>query len=252
MSGWVFDLGNSRLKLARFDGDGRLDRATAVAHDGAHFGDDWPSALPPSLEQAWIASVGPAALRQQLSDALTARGAQVGLARTLPCFAGISIAYAQPQRLGVDRMLAMAAARARDPAPALVVGIGTALTIDLVDAEGRHRGGRIAPSPSLMREALQLRAPQLPRQGGAYMEFGDDTDSALASGCSGAALGLIERSRQQAQQLLGAEPRLWLHGGGVETLPVQLHAAIHAPTLVLEGLVLWARDPSGAGAPLLG
>ena len=77
---------------------------------------------------------------------------------------------------------------------ALVCGVGTALTIDLIDADGRHLGGRIAPSPTLMREVLHARAPQLPETGGDYVDFAADTEDALASGCEGAALALIERS----------------------------------------------------------
>ena len=85
-------------------------------------------------------------------------------------------------------------------APALVVAVGTALTIDLLDADGRHRGGRIAPSPALMREALHARATHLPVGGGTYAEFADDTEAALASGCEGAALALIERSQHGARR----------------------------------------------------
>jgi type III pantothenate kinase len=97
-----------------------------------------------------------------------------------------------------------------------------------------------------MREALHARAAQLPRTGGGYVEFADDTDSALASGCVGAALGLIERSARHGRELLGAAPRLWLHGGGADALLPHLDGPCHAPTLVLEGLALWARTCDGA------
>jgi type III pantothenate kinase len=62
----------------------------------------------------------------------------------------------------------MVAARADSRGAVLVCAIGTALTVDLVDAAGCHRGGRIAPSPTLMREALQARIVQLPASGGSY------------------------------------------------------------------------------------
>ncbi|HEX2082798.1 MAG TPA: type III pantothenate kinase, partial [Xanthomonadaceae bacterium] len=149
--------------------------------------------------------------------------------------------YAEPARLGVDRFLAMLAARARTQAPFVVVAVGTALTLDLVDGEGRHRGGRIAPSPALMREALHARAAQLPREGGAYAEFAADTDDALASGCEGAALALIEHSLTQAQALLGDTPALLLHGGGAPDLLARLPQAESVPALILEGLARWAR-----------
>jgi type III pantothenate kinase len=123
----------------------------------------------------------------------------------------------------------------------LIAGVGTALTIDLLDADGLHHGGRIGPSPRIMRQALHHAAAQLPAQGGSYREFASDTADALASGCEGAALGLIERSLRQAEQTLGQAPALLLHGGGADALAPHLPEALRAPSLVLEGLALWSR-----------
>ena len=120
-----------------------------------------------------------------------------------------------------------------------MVGIGTALTIDVLDADGGHRGGRIAPSPRLMREALHAHAAALPEAGGAYAEFADDTAPALASGCEGAAIALVERSLAQATTLLGAAPSLRLHGGGAATLRPLLPAHDWVPDAVLRGLARW-------------
>ena len=99
-----------------------------------------------------------------------------------------------------------------------------------------------------MREALHARAAHLPVAGGTYAEFADDTEAALASGCEGAALALIERSQQGAEAMLDAAPRLLLHGGGALALLPQLHDAAHAPRLLLEGLARWARVESTSGA----
>lgn len=240
MSTWLFDLGNSRLKCAPLR-DGRIGEVIAVDHDGTAFAPGWEQRLPARLDAASVASVAASALTVELLDALALRCARISLARTQAAFDGVRIAYAQPQRLGVDRFLALLAAHAREVQPALVVGIGTALTVDLLDAGGLHRGGRIAPSPALMRAALHARAPQLPIEGGAWREFADDTADALASGCDGAALGLIEGSLRAAATLLSEPPRLLLHGGGATALLPRLGDAVHAPALVLEGLARWAR-----------
>ncbi|CAN5667234.1 type III pantothenate kinase [soil metagenome] len=246
MSGWLFDLGNSRLKLAPLGAQARPGDVVAVAHDGNALATGWEQVLPETLDTAWICSVGPPALREELAAALATRGARVHQASTAPRLAGITIAYADPALLGVDRVLAMAAAHARDAAAALVVGVGTALTIDLVDGSGRHLGGRIAPSPELMRATLQQRVPRLPEAGGTYAEFGTDTASALAAGCTGAALALVERSRTQAHALLGTTPRLWVHGGGASALAAHLNDADCVPALVLEGVARWAMDEGSA------
>ena len=104
-----------------------------------------------------------------------------------------------------------------------------------------HRGGRIGPSPRIMREALHQAARHLPAQGGDYREFAVDTADALASVCEGAALGLVERSLREAARELGETPTLLLHGGGADALAVHWPGALQSPSLVLEGLALWAR-----------
>lgn len=242
MKSWLFDLGNTRLKCAQLQDDGRVGEVMAVDHDGERLAPDWDARLPPRIEAAYVASVVATPLRVQLLDALARRCGRICLASPSSAFDGIAIAYAQPGKLGVDRFLALLAARARGEAAWLVVGIGTALTIDLLDAEGRHRGGRIAPSPALMREALHMRATHLPQHGGAYVEFAGDTAAALASGCEGAALALVERSQHAARALLRTSPRLLLHGGGATQLLPHVADAVHAPSLVLEGLAVWARQ----------
>lgn len=233
MSAWLFDLGNTRLKYAPLAADGSLGDVAAVAHDDAA---GWLQALP-SGEVACIASVAPEARRVALLDALSARFVRLHRVRTEPVLGPLCIAYGDPARLGVDRFLALLGAC--DRGAVLLVGVGTALTVDLLDAEGRHRGGRIAPSPQLMREALHARAAQLPERGGEYAEFADDTVPALASGCEGAALALVERSLHAAREMLGQSPALHLHGGGALALRPRLPAHAWTPDAVLQGLARW-------------
>ena len=250
MTAFLFDLGNTRLKYAALRDDGSVGTVLAVAHDGDALPADWDAALPARFDAAALTTVGSAALRTRLLDALTARCARISVARTVARFGALRIAYPQPETLGADRFLAMLGALARGaPAsgklsggtmPSLVVGIGTAITLDLVDADGLHRGGRIAPSPALMREALHARAAQLPEHGGECVAFADNTPDALRSGCDGAALALIRDAMDAAAALLGAQPLLLLHGGGVDVLPGLSSDAVRAPALVLEGLAVWA------------
>ena len=246
MSDWLFDLGNTRLKLAPL-GDAGPGPVAAFAHGDAGLAPGWVAALPPRIEVAWLACVGPAALRASLLQALVPRATRVVEVRVEREMAGIRIGYDDPSKLGVDRALAMVGARARIPGWALVVGVGTAVTIDLLDADGRHLGGSIAPSPRLMREALHARAPQLPAAGGVADDFGTGTADALATGCLGAVLGLVQRSRTAATRRAGVPPAIVLHGGGAAELLDGLEDAVHAPALVLDGLARLARYAAGAG-----
>jgi type III pantothenate kinase len=242
MNQWLFDLGNTRLKCMQLGDDGALGPVIAFGHDQARFA----TALREHLHggaatgAACLASVASPVLTAAVLEVLSGHFQRISIARTQARFGGVEIAYAQPARLGVDRFLALVAAHARAPGPQLIVGVGTALTVDLLDAQGRHQGGRIAPSPQLMRQALHRAAAQLPATGGDYREFAVDTGDALASGCDGAAIGLIQRSLQQATAPLGQAPHLLLHGGGAESLLPQLPEGAYVPTLVLEGLAQWA------------
>ena len=240
MSRWLFDLGNTRLKCAPLTEDGTIGDVHALANDAGGWAAALDALLPARVDVAWVASVAAPALTSALADALAARARAVSFARTQASACGVRIAYAQPHKLGVDRFLSMIGAHARMPGPILLCGVGTALTIDLLDADGLHRGGRLAPSPTVMREALHARAAQLPVDGGRYADFADDTEDALASGCEGAAAALVRDSLDAGTRLLGAAPSLHLHGGGAAALLPRLPQARHAPDLVLAGLAAWA------------
>lgn len=251
MTTYLFDLGNTRLKYAPLLDDGQIGDIVAVAHDGAALPATWNAALPAQFNAAALTTVGASTLRIQLIDALTTHCARISIARTVSRFGDLRIAYPQPDTLGADRFLAMLGARVRatrartaaGATPSLVVGVGTAITLDLVDTDGQHRGGRIAPSPALMREALHARATQLPEHGGTAVAFADNTLDALRSGCDGAALGLIRDAMAAATTLTGQSPTLLLHGGGIDALKDHLpRDSIIAPALVLEGLANWARN----------
>lgn len=248
MSVWLFDLGNTRLKIAELQADGQLGPVHAVSHAAADFEVQLEQVLPARFDVAHLASVTPPALTVRVLQVLARHCTRISLARTQRALAGVRIAYAEPRRLGVDRFLGLLATHAEGEGAALLVGVGTAITVDLLDATGVHRGGRIAPSPTLMREALHARAPHLPAQGGHYTPFARDTDDALASGCDGAAIALVEQSLHEATALLGAPPRLRVHGGGAVGLLPHWPRAQPAPDLVLRGLAIWARSETPVDA----
>ncbi len=245
---WLLDLGNSRLKAAAWPGRGRLGEVHAWSHGAT----DFPATWLPWLEQlrpgdtCWLASVAGSEISAIVAEQLARHGCPAQRARTLPEAAGVRIAYAEPSRLGVDRFLALLAAHARGPGPWLLVSAGSALTVDLLDASGLHRGGVIAPSPEHMRAALAARFPALAYAGGEARAFATDTADALAGGSLGAAAGLVERSQREATRLLGQAPTVLLGGGGGGRLAEALELeVVPAPALVLEGLAVYA---TAAGA----
>lgn len=68
---------------------------------------------------------------------------------------GVLNVYSEPERLGVDRWLAIIEAYHRsNRQAACVIDLGTAATLDIVDQAGVHQGGYIAPGLTLMRQSL--------------------------------------------------------------------------------------------------
>ncbi|MGH8211754.1 MAG: type III pantothenate kinase [Rhodanobacteraceae bacterium] len=254
---WVFDLGNSRLKAACLDG-GDLAQPVALTWETAGFDGALSAHLQrwPSAYRVLIASVAPASHADRLLAALRAwpRAHQQWL-RSPRQGCGITNTYRVPERLGIDRFLAMASARAAaDDAPVIVIGCGTALTLDAVDASGMQQGGLIAPSPGLMLRALRgATAIDRTNPEAFAPDETDDSARALRQGCARAAASLVAwyDARQRA---VGGDPVLWLHGGGAAVLRESLEGetARRARLLedaVLRGLALWATHENAGTGP---
>lgn len=244
----LLDLGNSRLKWAL-----QAQPGSWLAHGAV----GWQQDVAATLRLAWTnlpppaavlgASVVDAAREAQLAAVVAERfGTEPFWLRTPASACGVRNAYAEPQRLGVDRFLAMVAARADGRAPCVLAGIGTALTLDALAADGRHLGGLIAPGPQLMQQSLLGATAQVrPQRPGQILELADNTADAVASGCWQAAAALIERFAMRLAGELGAGASLILDGGDAATLlPLLSLPAQLARDGVLRGLAVWAQMPA--------
>ncbi|MEX1295446.1 MAG: type III pantothenate kinase [Candidatus Limnocylindrales bacterium] len=236
------DIGNSAAKAAIVEGDvvlrsGRLDTSTAGAEDlldglrvlvGAN--DEPPSAIiAVSVVDRWT---------ERLEIAADALGLPLTIvaASHIP----ISTALARPDRTGPDRLLAGWAAAHIYGTPVIVVDLGTATTVDAVDADGFFLGGAIAPGLELAADALAEHTARLPRIDVALPDeaIGIDTAGAIASGV-----------------VIG-------HIGTVRELARRMHAHIAVPAartkVVITGghsAASWARaawrTPAGAELPAI-
>jgi type III pantothenate kinase len=231
----LVDIGNTRLKSALLDG-ARWQSIEAVP------GADVDEALWKNIQNvdaAWIASVASADVTARTSAHIRERfGAVVHIVRSSAQSCGVRNAYAEPEKLGVDRFLSLIAVHAQGRGAAVIVSCGTALTLDALREDGRHLGGLIAPSPALMQQALRAGAARLGDIGdAAVVEIADNTDAAVASGTWLSAAALTERFVAKAAGQLGAAPRLIVTGGGADKLAALLdHCHEIEPDLVLRGL----------------
>lgn len=228
----LIDLGNTRLKGSVL-GSGDVVAIPHAALDDALT--TWLAQVD-DAQDAWLASVAADTLTQHVTDMFTRHGHQVHRVTTHANGFGLRVAYADATRLGVDRWLAMLAARDHDPSPVLVASVGSALTVDGIDADGQHLGGLIAPTPEAMRESLFARAPHLRGGTGEIAWFTASTEDAVASGPLLAGVALIERAWRTLGERVGATPRLLVAGGGIAPLRPWLPPHDHVPDLVLRGL----------------
>jgi len=156
---------------------------------------------------------------------------------------GVSNGYDHPNRLGVDRWVAMIGARQRvlaqgAPRPALVVMVGTAVTVDALDAQGRFLGGLILPGFGLMLRALEMGTAGLKAPTGEAVDFPTNTSDALMSGGADALAGAVERMHRRLRQRTGAEPALIMSGGAaVKLAPITELPFETVDTLIFEGLL---------------
>ncbi len=249
----LLDMGNTRLKWAlQAQPLGWLARGAV----------DWQEAdIPALLESAWAGLPRPdRVVAASVVD--PAREVQVAAVierlfacapdwlRTPASACGVHNVYAEPQRLGVDRFLAMVAAFADGHAPCVLAGAGTALTLDALAFDGRHLGGLIAPGPQLMQQSLLAATARVRlERPGDILELADNTADAVTSGCWLAAAALIERFVAQMTLRLGATPTLILGGGDAARLaPLLSLPSRLSQDGVLRGLAVWANAHMAAAS----
>ena len=163
------DIGNTHIDLGlfvagRLQGQARLP--TDPDRDPAHCGLEIRRLL--SLPRHGLQAVAIASVVGRMGALLAAACRTLGTAPVLQVDAswdlGLEIAYDSPQKVGIDRLLGAAAARAACPPgrPAIVADAGTAITVDAVTADGVFCGGAIAPGLHLGLQALSGGTSLLP------------------------------------------------------------------------------------------
>ncbi len=248
----LIDLGNTRFKWAWSDARGRHPGG-AIAHADPRAPEQLLAALAdtPRPTALWLAAVGSIELADLLQQRLAGLWPDLRQHRLLTpsegC--GVRVAYHEPARMGVDRFLALVALRERAEA-VLSVGVGTALALDAMDADGQHLGGLIAPTAVPMRDAVLATTARVAwRAQPELVELGRGTEEALWSGCWQALAGLVERVHDRLGDTHGSPPKIVLHGGDAPVLADLLRRPCETrPELVLDGLARYAALMSGTTA----
>jgi type III pantothenate kinase len=247
------DVGNNRVKVGSFAdvGDSGIPEPLAI----------W--SLPgdaPSLDQVvadcprpsdrlrwWIGSVNrPTTTR--LIDWLGERRPEDEITLLAAGDVPLAVNVPRPDMVGIDRLLAAVAAnRIRRPdRPAVVVDLGTAITVDLVSADGAFQGGAILPGIEMSALALHDYTDLLPRIAMSDLAeppepLGRATEPAMRSGLYWGAVGAVRELIARMIPEASVEPELLLTGGaGPMVAKLLSETAHHLPHLPLAGIALTA------------
>ena len=156
----------------------------------------------------------------------------------------IRLGYSTPATLGRDRMATAVGAwsiaqRLDNASDVLIIDAGTAITYDLVTADGCFVGGNIAPGMALRFKALHEHTGRLPMvdADGDTPVVGYDTTTAIRSGVI---LGLLGEIRSYITDLKLSHPNLmvFITGGDGRLLHTRLadQNIIYNEHLAAEGL----------------
>ena len=266
-------MGNSALKWAILDQD-RLSSQQRIpyqTHLMAHQLTQAWRTLDVPLTGVWVSNVAGDQKAETLTDWVNNHwGFKPTFVKTSHSECGVKNGYQNPEQLGVDRWLALIGAHQIEKSRLCVVDCGTAITLDVLSADGHHQGGLIMPGVTTMQYALksntyalahtEMCVPDKERQALTNIEglvpqfsgqrcfnktlhphpeksfLAHDTHTGITLGTLYAVIGLLEyvikTLEYQENKII-----LILTGGSVPLLkPFLQKPLMHIPDLVLQGL----------------
>lgn len=243
----LVDIGNSRVKWATLDDNGLAEsQGFERSKTGikASLNKAWKDLT--DIEAVYVANVAGDKLGQQLSEWVE-KNWQIS-----PVFVtteqkrfGVTNAYEEPEKLGIDRWLSLIAARQHARQAQCVIDCGTAMTIDIVTRTGQHQGGMILPGLSLMRSSLAANTDALTEDADEkeFKTLATNTYSAIQAGTLYSVTATLERIISDLRQNFNNQVRFIISGGDAEQLlPLLPDDVNHYPDIVLRGLAFYARQ----------
>ena len=251
----AIDIGNTRLKWAQYEAP--RQGARLIAH-GAEFLDN----VDTLAEGAWAPLQEPAtmlgcvvageAVKRRVEEQLELWDVSPRWVVAKDAEAGLRNGYDHPSRLGADRWVAMIGAwhrmRAQGAArPIVLAMVGTAVTIEAIDAQGQFLGGLILPGHGIMLRALESGTAGLHVPTGDVRMFPTNTSDALTSGGTYAIAGAMERMVQHLRTHCGAEPVCYMTGGAGWKMAPSLASPFElVDNLIFDGLLHMAQERAQA------
>jgi type III pantothenate kinase len=243
----LLDVGNTAVKWACLT-QGRLGMPECFVHRAGDIGmlaDAAWSGLPPP-DEVLIASVAGWEMEDVLSAWFMDKWEVLPVfLRSTASACGVVNAYSDPETLGIDRWAALVAAHHEYPGDVCVVDCGTAITLDMVTAQGEHRGGLIFPGIGAIQQTLSQNTALLGLSGKQQTAtpLANTTRDGIYSGAVYLVVAAVERSVAAMCESEGASLDIVITGGDAERiLPLLQGSVCHAADLVLRGVAMLAGE----------
>lgn len=243
----MLDVGNTRLKwsyaLSKKDiSQNAAQGVQFLENIESLYEQDW-SGLP-TPERVLGCIVAGEGVRQRVRTQLEMWGAEVLWVVPTQKEGPLQNGYDHPARLGADRWVAMLGAlrhlrlQGHQNCPCVVVMVGTAVTVEAIDAQGVYLGGFILPGHGMMLRALESGTAGLRVPTGQVVDFPTNTSDALTSGGTFAIAGAVQRMRAHLREKTGQEPLCLMTGGaGWKMMPFMDVDVKLVEGLIFDGLL---------------
>lgn len=243
------DIGNTNIKFGIFDGD-ELKRTLTISCDKNKTADEYAVEIyslirvmgihRTDFDGCIISSVVPVVtsrIRSAVADMLGVDSLIVGPGVKT----GLNIRIEDPSQLGADLVVACVAANASYPAPCIVISMGTATVMCVIDKNKAMLGGPIAPGVMVSLNALTGNAALLysvsldaPKS-----VIGNNTDRSIRSGLVWGTVCMIDGMIDKIEQELGDTCTVVATGGMAKTIIKHCaHEITIQDDLIMQGLKL--------------
>lgn len=235
----LLDCGNTALKWQLWS-DHQLHGS-----GGLYYHSDWRDSLQSLLHDAgsspcYLTSVLDQSRQQSLEECIKQQGLQSVRFESAAYALGVTSAYADPGSLGDDRWMALLAANQIAPQGSLIIDAGSAITLDLLSADGLHLGGAIIPGTRTSRDRFRdifsyLELSEL--QANPERPPGGSTPEAIHIDYDRDSLDILVELMSSWQNLLPGDPVVILAGGDANRVENRLsRPVIRIPDLVFRGM----------------
>ena len=247
------DIGNSNITVGGVEGE-RIVFEARIRTDSTKTSDEYCVDLkilmdvhhvdPEKIEGAIIASAAPQVLNS-MKTAIRKLTAIESLVVGPGLKTGLNIAIENPAQTGADLVAAAVGALREHTPPLIVVDMGTATTMTVLDQNGALVGGSISPGVRISLDALTERTALLP---GLQLDkpkkpIGRNTNDAMRSGIMLGAASMLDGMVERMEAELGCPATVIVTGGIAKFVtPLCRREMIYDKDLLVKGLVALYRE----------